>query len=110
MRFVSNVPIYLQIRDFYKKLIDSNVLRFGEYLPSVREVSISMNVNPNTVQKAFSLLIEEKYIESVVGKGNLIIKESQDNRENHLKEELKKLLDSGFSKDEIIDVLNKMES
>ena len=39
----------------------------GEKLPSVRELSKSITVNPNTVQKAFHILEEEHMMESRTG-------------------------------------------
>jgi len=43
-----------------------------EQLPSVRELSISLTVNPNTVQKAYKQLELDGYIYSVKGKGNFV--------------------------------------
>lgn len=63
-------PIYLQLKDSLKKQILSGVLAEGEKLPSVRELSAQLAVNPNTIQRAYRELESEGYICSVPGKGS----------------------------------------
>ncbi len=55
-QFENNIPIYLQIAEEIKMDIVSGVYKPGERLPSVREWSLQMRVNPNTMQKALSEL------------------------------------------------------
>lgn len=43
-----------------------------EQLPSVRDLSVNLTVNPNTVQRAFKNLEAEGFIYSVRGKGNFV--------------------------------------
>ena len=64
MEFDSNVPIYLQISDYFRKHIASGKLKPGEQVPPVRQVAMELEVNPNTVQRAFSKLEEEGVMES----------------------------------------------
>ena len=110
MKLVSSIPVYLQISDYYKHLIESGALKADEYLPSVREVSLLLGVNPNTVQRAFSILIDDGYVTPISGKGNRI------NEVEKNKEELTKLIQDityqGYTLDEIrmeIDKLMKEE-
>lgn len=42
----------------------------GEKLPSVRELAVSLAINPNTIQRAYHELESEGYIVSVPGKGS----------------------------------------
>lgn len=76
-------------------------------MPSVREVAIANGVNPNTVQRAFSLLVEEGYLISVQKKGFFVSKANND-RKNVLVDSLEKLIKEGYSKDEIVNALNEM--
>lgn len=64
--------IHQQIKDGLKELIVSGIYSEGEQLPSVRELSVSLTVNPNTVQRAYRELESEGYIYSVKGKGNFV--------------------------------------
>lgn len=55
-------PIYEQIRDGFKNLLVSGVIKTDEKLPSVRDLAASMTINPNTIQKAYDELEQEGYI------------------------------------------------
>ncbi|HHT67409.1 MAG TPA: GntR family transcriptional regulator [Erysipelotrichaceae bacterium] len=110
MKFVANVPLFVQIKLYYQRLIDTGVLKAGEYMPSVREVSLLKGVNPNTVQKAFSLLTSEGYITPIMGKGNIINKiKKKKSREERLLQMLNEIKEAGFKKEDIIRVLEKTE-
>ncbi|MFT5388024.1 MAG: GntR family transcriptional regulator [Lysobacterales bacterium] len=65
----SGVPIYRQVIDQVKTLIATGRLEEGVFLPSVRQVSKELEVNPMTVSKAYSLLEKEGALEFVRGKG-----------------------------------------
>ena len=49
----SRKSIYEQVMDQLKEQIMTGQMATGEKLPSVRELSKSITVNPNTVQKAY---------------------------------------------------------
>lgn len=65
----SGVPIYRQIVDQVKTLIATNQWQPGVFIPSVRNVSKALEVNPMTVSKAYSLLEKEGVLQSVRGRG-----------------------------------------
>ncbi|MEI7999412.1 MAG: GntR family transcriptional regulator [Candidatus Omnitrophota bacterium] len=79
----SGVPIYRQIIDQVKLGIATGKFKPGEYLPSVREVSTSLEINPMTVSKAYSLLEKSGVIELVRGQGMRIPEASKDDSINH---------------------------
>ncbi len=62
-------PIYGQIADRVKFAVAAGVLRPGEMVPSVREMSKQLVVNPNTVARAYRELQTEGLIEPVRGTG-----------------------------------------
>ena len=64
--------IHEQIEDGIKKLIINKILATDEQLPSVRELSVTLTVNPNTVQRAYKQLESDGYIYSIKGKGNFV--------------------------------------
>lgn len=72
--YKSNRPLHEQITLGLKELVISGVLKTHEQLPSVRELSVSLTVNPNTVQRAYKTLETEGIIYSVRGKGNFVAK------------------------------------
>ena len=64
--------LHEQIEAGFRELIVSGVLAENEQLPSVRELSVSLTVNPNTVQKAYKQLEFDGFIYSIKGKGNFV--------------------------------------
>lgn len=65
----SNVPIFRQIADQLRGRIRRGVHRPGEMLPSLRVLALEIQVNPNTVQRAYELLEREGVVESQRGVG-----------------------------------------
>ena len=55
----SDKPLHEQIQNGIKALIISGSFPADEKLPSVRELSVSLTVNPNTVQRAYKDLESE---------------------------------------------------
>ncbi|MBQ7246481.1 MAG: GntR family transcriptional regulator [Lachnospiraceae bacterium] len=72
LNYRDSKPIYQQIRDGFKKLIVSGVMRPGEKLQSVRSLAVELSINPNTIQRALSELESEGYIYSIAGKGSFV--------------------------------------
>lgn len=68
----SRASIYEQIVDNIKELILAGVLTAEEKLPSVRELSKTLTVNPNTIQKAYRELEYQGFIYSVAGLGTFV--------------------------------------
>jgi len=68
----SGIPIYRQIMDQIKHSIASGALRSGEQLPSVRQLSLDLKVNPTTVVKAYSELEHEGVIHTRRGMGTFV--------------------------------------
>lgn len=60
--FDNERPIYIQLVEMIRIDIVSGKLKKGQRLPSVRELALTMKVNPNTMQKSLSQLEEEKLI------------------------------------------------
>ncbi len=68
----SGVPVYRQIMDQVKYYIASGTLRYGDQIPSIRELARSLAVNPTTIIKAYSELEHEGVIEMRHGKGAFV--------------------------------------
>ncbi len=62
-------PIYGQIADRVKFAVAAGVLRTGELVPSVRDLSKQLVVNPNTVARAYRELQNQGLLEPVRGTG-----------------------------------------
>lgn len=68
----SNIPIYEQIYQQFLNYITTGLMPSDSQLPSIRELSSSLHVNPNTVFKAYRLLEEQGFIYSIPGKGSFV--------------------------------------
>lgn len=55
-------PVYLQAALYVKRQILLRRAVSGDKLPSRREIAAQLNINPNTVQKAFKLMEDEGYV------------------------------------------------
>lgn len=78
--YKSGRSIHEQIQDGIKSMIVGGVLKENDQLPSVRELSLSLTVNPNTVQKAYKELEKDGIIYSVKGKGNFVSRVEADSK------------------------------
>ena len=70
MRRWDNRPIYEQIMEEYRARIVSGAITPDEKLPSVRELSVALAINLNTIQRAYRELESGGYIYSIPGKGS----------------------------------------
>jgi GntR family transcriptional regulator len=118
--FNTSKPIYLQLADRINRLIVSKELKAGQKLQSVRDMALSYNVNPNTIQRTYSELEREGILETRRGQGTFVTE--QEDRLNQLRGNLKEeqiqtfvhvMQEMGYSSYEIIsglqDHLNKMD-
>src|SRR5512136_995689 len=68
----SRVPIYDQIKEQIKGLIHAGQIRTGDQLPTIRELSVELAVNFNTVALAYRDLVNEGVIITERGKGTFV--------------------------------------
>ena len=107
-------PIYQQILLYIKRGVIAGTIEDGDELPSRRVLSALLGVNPNTVQKAYRLLEEEKLIESLQGSKStmaLTAEKVAEIREELLEADAKgavqKLKQMGISKAEAIALIER---
>ena len=106
-------PLYEQIATQIKTSIMSGELKAGEAIPSVRALAKSLHISILTVQKAYSTLQEDGFIETTAGKGCYV---SAQNQDFYLEEQQKKIEErfseaieiaraNGISFDKLIELL-----
>lgn len=106
-------PLYEQISTQIKGAIMSGELKAGEAIPSVRAMARSLHISILTVQKAYSTLQEDGFIETTAGKGCYV---SAQNQDFYLEEQQKKIEEkfveaiglaraSGIKLDKLLDLL-----
>ena len=62
MTFICNKTIYEQVYDHFCEDIIKGTYKVDDRIPSIREFAVMLQVNPNTVVKAFKLLSFKKII------------------------------------------------
>lgn len=68
----SKAPLYEQLASQLRWQIAMGFLSGDEPLPSVRQLSAELGINPNTIQKAYRLMEHEGLIYSQPGRGNFV--------------------------------------
>ena len=114
---MSRTPVYEQIVEQTEKIILAGILRPGDKIPSVRNLSIELSVNPNTIQKSIAELDRRGLIFSVPGKGCFVAESAKaaltavKRREmKEVKDKIKELLLAGITKEELICLIEDIYS
>ncbi len=84
----SKIPIFKQLIESIKLKIASGELSKGEQLPSVRELAVSLSLNPNTVMKSYKELEMEGFVKTKMGKGVFVNEDLSDSAINNLKKKI----------------------
>lgn len=114
MKYNKEQPIYLQLMEDIKTNIINGNYSIGERLPSIREYSKNMMVNPNTSQRAFRELELEGFIESKTGIGYYVNEDEETLnklKKQHLNQEvesfIEKMIQLNYSSNEIIEIIKE---
>ena len=87
MEFNDKQAIYLQIVEYIYDSILTNEWQEEERVPSVRDLAVELQVNPNTVMRAYELLQSMEIIVNKRGIGNFLSIDAKSviisNRRNH---------------------------
>lgn len=73
----SRIPVYEQLVRQVEEFVLKDILSSDSQIPSVRSLSVTLAINPNTIQKAYSELDRTGIIYSVPGKGCFITKDAK---------------------------------
>jgi len=105
----SGQPIYVQLMQQVRHMIETGVLQVGDSLPSVRSLAQELVVSPNTIVKAYTELQHEGLLELRHGSGAYITgrrtKKMRTDRMRQAQERVRglveKLQKDGISEEEI---------
>lgn len=114
---MSRVPVYEQIVEQTKKFILTGVLAEGDQIPTVRQLSAQLSLNPNTIQKAVKELDRQGLIFSLPGRGcfisanaKKILRDEKRQGISELEEQIKELALSGIEKEELFKLIDSVYS
>jgi GntR family transcriptional regulator len=65
-------PVFAQIITQIREAVKSGALKPGAPLPTIRELAMELQINPNTVAKAYGLLERDAVIETRGRKGSFV--------------------------------------
>lgn len=100
MEFNDSQAIYLQIADLFCENILLEEWKPGDRIPSVREMAVNMEVNPNTVMRTFNYLQDREIIFNKRGIGYFVADDGY--------EKTKSLMQKEFVRKELPAIFKKM--
>lgn len=109
----SRTPVYEQIKEQILNLINTGELKPDDKLPSIRQLASDLNLNVNTVKRAFQELEAERVTYSLLGKGVFVSPTALNNKivtDNAEKELLRVLVSSkakGISLRRVVELAEK---
>ncbi|UYO98818.1 GntR family transcriptional regulator [Oceanotoga sp. DSM 15011] len=89
--FNSNTPVYQQIKNKIKEQIINKKLNPDDQIPSIRENAKILDVNLNTVARAYRELVAEGVLEVMRGKGYKVKDLNQDDFQSKRIKEFEKI-------------------
>lgn len=114
---ISRTPIYEQIVTNIEREIATGLMVENDKLPSVRELSVLLDANPNTVQKAFTELDRAGIVVSSPGKGCYVaptareaIRARSQCKLDEITAIARDLLYVGFTKQELLAAIERADS
>lgn len=112
----SRVPIYQQVIDGIKEQIRIGVYKQGDQIPSIRELSVGLNVNPNTISKAYLELERSGILSAAIGKGYYVTPDAQERinsmtasaEKEALRNAAEKLANAGIPEEEVLQLIHQI--
>ena len=112
MKYDADIPIYVQIIEKIKNDILNGILVPGEKLPSIQDMAVTMEVNQNTISRAYKDCESLGIIETKRGIGSFVI-ENQALIDQLRTEKVRLIIQAfihdlealGYSRDQIIDLV-----
>lgn len=89
----SGIPIYLQLKEEIKKLIQAGIWQVGEKIPTERDLAGQLGISRNTVSTAYHELEDEGILSSTQGRGTFVSDSDAVIRQEGRKERLLRIID-----------------
>lgn len=108
------IPIYEQLKDQIRSYIRIGILEADKQIPSIRSVASELELNVNTVKRAYQELEAEGILYSVAGKGSFVSPDALKSKTvakrtmNLLEEQLNSAKHKGVTKEEIMKLIEKI--
>lgn len=114
INFESPTAVYQQIVQQVRESVISNQIAPGTFLPPIRQLAVDLEINPNTVAKAYQILEGEGITESAGRKGTFIKDSAQIKSMESIERKIIARLDevllfgtqNGFTPEDLLDLFN----
>src|SRR6516162_2462799 len=114
----SGVPVYRQLIDQVQAGIASGTLSVGDRLPTVRQAAVDLEVNPNTVMRAYREMEIRGVLDTQQGTGTFIsyepVKQDAVERQRQLNQIVSEFVAragaAGFTLDELMEQLHDRQN
>ena len=90
MQFDRGSSIYIQIGEYVLSRVLSGSWEPGDRIPSVREMAVELEVNPNTVLRSYALLQDEGVVHNKRGIGYCVDDEGVEAARETMRDELRR--------------------
>ncbi len=112
----TGVPVYRQLIDQVRAGIASGSLSAGDQLPTVRQLAVDLEINPNTVMRAYRELELGGFLETHQGTGTFISDRKPERKTVERERQLGQMAGefasragaAGFTLEEVIDRLREL--
>lgn len=111
---MSRQPIYEQIVEQIERQVLTGIIKEGDRVSSVRELSAALGINPNTIQKAYLELDRKGIIASSPGLGSFItagalqtLRDEQKSKLSQLEALVSALALANISKEDILNAVER---
>ena len=112
----TGVPVYRQLIDQVRAGIASGTLAAGDQLPTVRQLAVDLEINPNTVMRAYRELELGGLLETHQGTGTFISDKKPEKKTAERERQLSQMAGefaaragaAGFTLEEVIERLQEL--
>jgi GntR family transcriptional regulator len=112
----TGVPVYRQLIDQVRAGVASGSLTAGDQLPTVRQLAVDLEINPNTVMRAYRELELGGMLETHQGTGTFISEKKVEKKSAERERQLGQMAGefaaragaAGFTVEELIDRLGEL--
>jgi len=114
----SGVPVYRQLIDQVQGAIAMSSLRPGDQLPTVRQVAVELEINPNTVLRAYREMEIRGLLDTQQGTGTFIAERPTEPASGERDRQIVQLATefvsragaSGFTVSDLVGALNQLQN
>ena len=114
MQFQTNSPIYLQVIDDIRRRLVLGELRPGEKMPSVRDLALQYEINPNTAARVYKEMESMNLCFTKRGLGTFITEDEDEFKKirgdmagQYIEAFVSGMKSLGFEADEMIQILKE---